>query len=386
VPAVRSSPYPSAGSDRQPLPLTHGGVLDALRFAAAFCMVVYHFSFSSPVPLAKIHPLFERGYLATDFFLIVSGYVLGRIYGERVAGADIGAGAFFARRAQRLVPAHLIMNGAFVAMVLATALVGIVPQHPEYLQWRDLPAELFLVQAFGVPGGGGWNSPTWTLSALLGCYLLFPPIWRAQARIKSPAAVAAITVGLVVLADIASRRFAGLPIYEFTSKVGIVRAVPLFLLGAALARVSTASWIAPRLAVVATAASAVGLIALQFAGKFDIASIALICIMVTGSGAIPARRPSKLLKTAALVSFAIFITNEFVRFVYVGVLHAVTRGRTLAPAAAWASWWAALAIAIVFAVIFHYVVDMPTQRWIKRLRAGGRTSSPIAAVPAEAAA
>jgi peptidoglycan/LPS O-acetylase OafA/YrhL len=262
-----------------------------------------------------------------------------------------------------------------------------VPQHPEFLEWRDLPSELFLVQAFGVPGGEGWNSPTWTLSALMGCYLLFPPLWRAQAKIKSPGVVLAIVVGFVVLCDLASRRFAGVPIYEFTSKVGIVRAVPLFLLGAALARVSEATWIAPRSAVVATYGAAAALIGLQFAGQFDVASIIAISIMVVGAGAVPSKHPSRLLKTAALVSFAIFITNEFVRSAYVGVLHALTHGRVLSPAAAWASWWGALAFALIFAVIFHYVVDMPTQRLIKRLRkpAPAKAAQPSQG-PAEAAA
>ena len=43
------------------------GALDALRFLAAFFMVVYHYSNESPVPLAQVHPLFARGYLATDY-------------------------------------------------------------------------------------------------------------------------------------------------------------------------------------------------------------------------------------------------------------------------------------------------------------------------------
>src|ERR1700744_378260 len=102
----------------RPLPLMRGGTLDALRFLAAFFMVVYHYSYTSPVPLEKVHPLFTRGYLATDFFLIVSGYVLGRIYGERVESNGISGFAFFMRRAQRLVPAHLIMIGAFIALLV----------------------------------------------------------------------------------------------------------------------------------------------------------------------------------------------------------------------------------------------------------------------------
>ena len=351
-----------------PLPLTRGGALDALRFLAAFFMVVYHYSQEGPVPLSRVHPLFTRGYLATDFFLIVSGYVLGRIYGERVASDGMDSLSFFVRRAQRVVPAHLIMIGAFLALLAVSTLAALRPLHPEYLSWSDLPGELFLVQALGVPGGQGWNSPTWTLSALLACYALFPLVWRLQARIRRPANVLAGAVCLLVVADVVSSRLVGRRIYEFPTEVGVIRAVPLFLLGVALARISQTVYIAPRLARTTALAAAAGVAALQFFGAFDFTSIVLITLLVVAAGAIPTRRPSHLLEKAALVSFALFITNEFVRNVYFGVEHVVARKLPVGAVSGWAAWWAALAAAVAFAVAFHYLVDMPTQHWIRRLR------------------
>lgn len=355
-----------------PLPLTRGGVLDGLRFLAAFCMVIYHFSFCSPTPLARLHPVFARGYITTDFFLMVSGYVLGRIYGARVAGSDLGTLSFLTRRAKRVVPAHLIMIGAFVALVAVCALVGVAPQHPEFVSWSDLPGELFLVQAFGVPGGVGWNSPSWSLSALLGCYALFPVVWRAQSRISSPAAVVGLAVAVLLGSDLVSRLLMHVPIYQFPSSFGIIRAVPLFLLGASLARVSDATFVPPRLAAVLTVGAAALLVAVQFVGTFNLASIALIAVMVVGAGALPAERPSRLMERAALVSFALFITNEFVRTIYAGALHVATRGRVVDPAVQWAAWWMAIVAAVGFAVAFHYLVDIPTQGWIRTLTVARR--------------
>ncbi|MHB8285978.1 MAG: acyltransferase family protein [Caulobacteraceae bacterium] len=377
----RTGTLSNADPFRAPLPLTRGGALDALRFLAAFFMVVYHYAGAGPVPLSQVHPLFARGYLATDFFIIVSGYVLGRIYGERVESNGIGAGGFFLRRAQRLVPAHLIMICAFIAMLALTTLVGIKPLHPEYLSWKDLPSELFLVQGFGVPGGEGWNSPTWSLSALLGCYALFPIIWRAQAKIRQPVVVLAMAVALLILADVASSRLIGRRIYEFPSTLGIGRAVPLFLVGVALARVSESVFIRPRLAVAMAVISASLLVGLQFVGRFDFLSIALISVLVAGAGAIPATKPSYLLEKGALVSFAIFITNEFVRNVWFGVVHVVARRHTFTTAQSWGLWWLALAVAIAFAVAFHYVVDMPTQRWIRKRRGPKPAAARKAATP-----
>jgi peptidoglycan/LPS O-acetylase OafA/YrhL len=368
----------------RPLPLARGGALDALRFLAAFFMVVYHYSFASPVPLERVHPLFTRGYLATDFFLIVSGYVLGRIYGERVGQGGISGWSFFVRRAQRLVPAHLIMIAAFIALVLGSSLVGVQPQHPEYLSWRDLPAELFLVQSLGVPGGEGWNSPTWSLSALLVCYAFFPLIWRAQARLRRPAVVLALAVAVMIVADILSSHLIGKRIYEFPSRVGVIRAVPLFLLGAALARVSESVYIPPALARAAAIAAAAGVVALQFAGAYDFPSILLIATLVMAAGAIPVRRPSYLLEKGALVSFAIFITNEFVRNVYFGVEHVAARRLPPGVADGWAAWWVALGVAVAFAVAFHYLVDMPTQDLIKGWRKRGRPTAALTRSPATA--
>jgi peptidoglycan/LPS O-acetylase OafA/YrhL len=363
----------------KPLPLTRGGVLDALRFLAAFFMVVYHYSFASPVPLEKVHPLFTRGYLATDFFLIVSGYVLGRIYGERVASNGMSGFGFFMRRAQRLAPAHLIMIACFVALLVGSSLAGVTPQHPEYLSWRDLPGELFLVQALGVPGGEGWNSPTWSLSALLACYAFFPLIWRAQAKIKRPFVVLAIAVAVMILADVASSHLIGKRIYEFPTRIGVIRAIPLFLLGVALARVSESVYIRPLLAKIAAVVAGLGVVALQFAGAYDFLSILLIATLVMAAGAIPATKPSYLLEKGALVSFAIFITNEFVRNVYFGIEHVVARKLPVGMATGWAAWWVALAVAVAFAVAFHYLVDMPTQDLIKARRRGKRAK---AAAPA----
>ncbi len=61
--------------------LSRGGALDLLRFVAALFIVLYHVAERAPVSLFAIHPAFGRGYLATDFFLMLSGYVLAKTYG-----------------------------------------------------------------------------------------------------------------------------------------------------------------------------------------------------------------------------------------------------------------------------------------------------------------
>ena len=366
-----------------PLPLTRGGPLDALRFMAAFCMVLYHYSFEAPVELAKVHPIWGRGYLATDFFLIVSGYVLGRIYGDRVASAKMSNLGFFQRRATRVVPAHLIMLMGLVGFVLLCSAVGFTPAHMEYFDWSQLPSQLFLVTSIGVPGGRGWNDPSWSLSALLVCYAAFPFLWRAFARIKSPVLALLAGLGVVAAADVLSNLILHRDAFQIPQEIGALRALPLFIAGIMLARFSESVAIRPWIARTMGLSALVLLIGLQSVGRYDFVSILLIAVMVVGAGATPVKKASYALEKGAVISFSLFITNEPVRIVLFGIIHLIEAKLHAGIGLQWALWAITPAIAVAFAVAFHYGVDMPTQRWIrskrKTARAGDRALEAIAA-------
>lgn len=347
-------------------PLVKGGALDLLRFLAAFFMVFHHAAFAAPVPLGDIHPVFERGYLATNFFLIVSGYVLGRIYGDRVLNAGIGHGAFWMKRATRVIPAHLIMVAAFVSLVLVAGLVGIAPTNPEWFDWGQLPSQLFLVQAIFVPGGKGWNAPSWSLSALLVCYALFPFFWRSMSKSVRGYAALALGVATVALADVATRTLLGSPIYQMPLNMGVIRGVVMFLLGATLARFSITTDIKPLASYVLMGVGVATLVGVQFLGRHDFVSTMSVAAIVVAAGAMPVKKPSKLLQTGALVAFAIFITNEFVRVVYFGVAEALDARFAFNTTTDWLIWWGDPIAAVAFAIGFHYLVDMPTQDWLRK--------------------
>ena len=168
----------------RPVRIARGGWLDALRFIVGALIILYHFREAAPVPLGQLHPVFERGYLLTDFFIIDSGYVLARIYGDRLASGQASLRAYARQRLLRVIPAHLAVSLVLVLLVGGAALAGIAPSNPRWFDWSQLPAQVLLVQAYGVPGGQGWNAPTWTLSALIGCYLLLPwtPLSRTSSR------------------------------------------------------------------------------------------------------------------------------------------------------------------------------------------------------------
>ncbi|WP_426031110.1 hypothetical protein [Caulobacter sp. DWP3-1-3b2] len=91
----------------------------------------------------------------------------------------MGTGEFLERRILRIWPAHLIMLALLAAFVFGTGPIGLAPQNPRWFQWSKLPPQIFLVQAWFMPGTSGWNMPTSTLSALIVCYAGFPAAWRS---------------------------------------------------------------------------------------------------------------------------------------------------------------------------------------------------------------
>ncbi len=358
-------------------PIARGGWLDALRFIVASLIILHHFQAAGPVPLAQaLHPVFERGgFLLTNFFLIDSGYVLMRVYGGAVGRGAMSPGDFFIKRFLRVYPAHLIMGLALVALVVVSAVAGIGPRHPTWFAWDQLPAQLTLTQAFGIPGGLGWNAPTWSVSALVGCYVVFPYILRVLAKLGPWTALLAVA-GLYLLANAATHAFLGHPVYQMPMQFGFFRALPLFILGMGLAVFSERVFVAPRLARIVGVSAAVGLAVVQAFDKNALISLGFISLIILAAGAIPVLKPSKLIERASVVSFSMFITNEVVRIAWFGVANVLIAKFTLPVEAQWGLWVAGVLAAFVFAFAFHTAIDQPIQTriktWLSRRRRNRR--------------
>jgi peptidoglycan/LPS O-acetylase OafA/YrhL len=347
-------------------PIARGGWLDAMRFIVASLIILHHFQAAGPVPLAEaLHPVFERGgFLLTNFFLIDSGYVLMRVYGGSVGDGRMSPGDFFVKRFLRVYPAHLIMVLGLVALVVVGSAVGFAPRNPEWFAWDQLPAQAALVQSFGVYGGLGWNAPSWSISALLGCYLAFPWILTALKRVGPWTALIA-AAGLYLLANQLTHSLLGYPVYQMPMMYGVWRALPLFMLGMALAVFSERVFVAPRLARIVGVAAAVGLATVQAFDKHALISIVFISLILLAAGAIPVTRPSKWVEKASVVSFAMFITNEPVRIAWFGVVNVLIARFALPVGVQWGLWALGVAAAFAFAFVFHRYVDQPLQTRIK---------------------
>ena len=133
--------------------------LDGLRGVAATAIVIYHGGTSEQ--------LLPHSYLAVDFFFVLSGFVLGYAYEDRIV-AGLSARTFQLMRLVRLYPLYLLGTIGTAAIVLAQALIGHGWHEPFATLFAALPVSLLFLPAPPVLIVQGhspypFNFPTWSL-------------------------------------------------------------------------------------------------------------------------------------------------------------------------------------------------------------------------------
>ena len=142
-------------------------ILDGLRGVAALMVVVFH-CFETYVPVFKTQ-IVNHGYLAVDFFFVLSGFVIGYAYDDR--WDKMTTWGFFKRRLTRLHP--MVIAGMLVGAALFFFSSGYFPKTMEVEGWKF--ALCFVMGLLMIPCGNGldirgwgemnsFNGPQWTLT------------------------------------------------------------------------------------------------------------------------------------------------------------------------------------------------------------------------------
>ena len=148
----------------------HYELLDGLRGVAALLVIWYHvFEGFATSPYDQ---RFNHGYLAVDFFFILSGFVIGYAYDDRWPAGKMTLKTFFRRRLIRLHP--MVVMGAVLGAV-AFCLQGCEKwdHTPVSLLWVGAALVLGCLLLPAVPGTGPevrgngemypLNGPSWSL-------------------------------------------------------------------------------------------------------------------------------------------------------------------------------------------------------------------------------
>ena len=147
--------------------------LTSIRGVAAWAVVLYHIRLSiAGLPEGVVHAL-SFGYLAVDFFFLLSGFVIWMTWSDRLRrGGRAAVLPFLRKRVARIWPLHLVILGGCVLLALLLAATG----RPDSMQFPlpELPLHLLLVQNWGLTDRLTWNPPAWSISTELFAYLVFP--------------------------------------------------------------------------------------------------------------------------------------------------------------------------------------------------------------------
>jgi peptidoglycan/LPS O-acetylase OafA/YrhL len=213
--------------------------LTSLRFFAAMWVVLFHYwphlaTQGTPALVAK-------GYLGVELFFILSGFILCHVYLPGFEAGRFRYGEFIWARLARVYPLHLVTLIAMGVMAGGALAIGLSVD-PNVLSWPSLPANLAMVQAWGLAPTAGWNHPSWSISAEWFAYLTFPMFALAAVSLRSwPGVAVAAALALLAVLYAVFERITGLPLTQATIAWGALRIVPCFALGCALYLVWRAS-------------------------------------------------------------------------------------------------------------------------------------------------
>ena len=156
--------------------------LTALRFFAAFFVVLYHTL--PPVWFASAHRVMFLGFSSVSFFFILSGFVLAIAYANRLH--DLPKKSFFKARFARIYPLY------FVTMCLDAPVLLMQRMHKYGIVSAvkktaiTFVSTTFMLQAWWPKRLEGIDNPNWSLSVEAVFYLLFPfaapALWRLSRR------------------------------------------------------------------------------------------------------------------------------------------------------------------------------------------------------------
>jgi peptidoglycan/LPS O-acetylase OafA/YrhL len=196
----------------------------AIRGIAALLVVIYHYREIIGPNFDRYTSFFEKGYLWVDCFLMLSGFILSYIYGNKPA-LDLGeTKRFFVARFARIYPLH-------AATLIGLALFAVILPHISHQStspnWYTFGLNLFDVHAWGMLDAYDWNFPSWSISVEFAAYLIYP--LACLALLRSSRLTGALFLALFILALGTAR--------EHWERLALLHGLPMFLMGMLIYRI-----------------------------------------------------------------------------------------------------------------------------------------------------
>lgn len=154
--------------------------LTSLRGIAAFLVLLYHLKgfLHQHAITESVSFLYNNGYLAVDFFFMLSGFIITYTYFQKFSQTPVNQKtvlSFMVKRFARIWPLHVFILFLFLLVPLAHWItdrpIDQVSYNLHTFIYKFLMIDLWFM---GASYWNTWNVPSWTISGEFFAYLLFP--------------------------------------------------------------------------------------------------------------------------------------------------------------------------------------------------------------------
>jgi peptidoglycan/LPS O-acetylase OafA/YrhL len=166
-------------------------LLDFFRGFAALSVAIFHYKIFYSLDISVnssnvsdqpyysyIKIIYEFGWIAVQFFFLLSGFIFYEIYLEKIHKKTINFKNFFILRFSRLYPIHLFSLIIIIVLFYLLFIYGI--KNPLKVDSKHLVLNLFLIHSWGLEDFASFNIPSWSISIEALLYLIFFLIVRQK--------------------------------------------------------------------------------------------------------------------------------------------------------------------------------------------------------------
>ncbi|AWH86678.1 acyltransferase [Flavobacterium album] len=354
----------------------HYAILDGLRGVAALIVVAFHIFETHAT--SHLDQVINHGYLAVDFFFLLSGFVVGYAYDDRWGKMTLGG--FFKRRLIRLQP-MVIMGMVIGAIGFYFQDSAIFPGISEIPLWQMLLIMLIGCTMLPVPPSmdlRGWgemhplNGPAWSLFYEYIANILYALIVKNFSKMALSVLVFLSAFGLVHMAVTGTNGdvVGGWSLNAAQLHVGFARLMYPFFAGLLLQRVvkpgrinNAFLWSSLLVIAVLAMPRVGGSEHLWANGLYDSLSIIFIfplIVYIGASGGLKGKNESRVNKFLGDISYPIYITHYPLIYIYTGWI-----SDTRKPISeAWPVSLLLFVSAIVLAYVCLKLYDEPVRKWL----------------------
>lgn len=357
----------------------HYPILDGLRGVAAIIVVTFHLA--EPLGTSHLDILVNHGYLAVDFFFLLSGFVIGYAYDDRWNKMTVGS--FLKRRVERLQP-MVILGMTLGAIGFYFTDSTIWPDIHNVPLWKMLVVMLIGYTILPVPLSmdiRGWqemhplNSVGWSLFFEYIANILYAIGIR---KFSNKALGILVLIAAAALAHLAITSpngdlSGGWTLNGEHMRIGITRTIYPFFAGLLLSRIARPTriknaflWCSLLVALILYMPRIGGAGHLWMNGIYESVCIIIIFPLIVymgASGVLHSQREHRICKFLGDISYPLYLVHYPIVYFYVAWIND-NKGTSLAQAWPYALLILTGSIILAYASLKWY--DEPVRKWLRK--------------------